>query len=155
MEESKFIVERLKTEHLKTLIEVENLSFSDPWSLSAFKEEIKNKLANYIVVVEKDKVVAYGGFWKVVDEAHITNVAVHPDYRGNKLGDMILGQLVKDAVEMGLERMTLEVRAHNMVAQGLYRKFGFVLSGIRPGYYRDNQEDAYIMWKELKEEKNG
>ena len=95
--------------------------------------------------------VGYVCVWFVVDEGHITNVAVHSDYRGKKIGDKLVKEMVKLCEESKLVAMTLEVRSSNTVAQNLYRKYGFKMGGIRKEYYSDNKEDAIIMWNQLNE----
>ena len=86
-----------------------------------------------------------------MDEGHITNVAVHSDYRGQKIGDKLIKALVKICKDNNIISMTLEVRVSNIVAQNLYKKYGFKLAGIRKEYYSDNKEDAMIMWNDIKE----
>lgn len=126
---------------------VERLSFPSPWSRQAFVQELtENGLAHYVVARAGDQVVGYGGMWVVFDEAHVTNVAVHPDWRGRGIGEAIMRALMARALERGATRMTLEVRVSNHVAQNLYLKLGFRPAGIRKGYYTDNGEDALIMW---------
>lgn len=93
-------------------------------------------------------VVGYAGMWIVLDEAHVTNVAVAPEHRGRDIGDRLLSELERRARLRGCLRMTLEVRPSNAVAIALYRKHGFVARGRRPGYYSDTHEDAIIMWKD-------
>jgi ribosomal-protein-alanine N-acetyltransferase len=90
-------------------------------------------------------VVGYGGMWLVLDEAHITTIAMRTSYRGRGLGELLLASMIVAAGEMGSDRVTLEVRISNVVAQNLYRKYGFREEGVRPRYYSDNNEDAYIM----------
>jgi ribosomal-protein-alanine N-acetyltransferase len=94
-----------------------------------------------------ETVVGYGGMWFIIDEAHVTNIAVHPDYRQRKIGEMIVQEMIKTAKENGINGMTLEVRVSNTAAINLYKKLGFVDYGIRKGYYADTGEDALIMWK--------
>lgn len=91
------------------------------------------------------RIVGYAGMWLVLDEAHITTIAMRESHRGRGLGELLLGSLIMGAAEMGSDRVTLEVRVSNAVAQSLYRKYGFREEGIRPRYYSDNGEDAYIM----------
>lgn len=132
---------------------VENSSFSAPWPRQAFYNElIHNQFARYTVITVEGKVVGYCGCWLILDEAHITNIAIHPDYRGQGLGEAILTYVMALAKTLGANKMTLEVRVSNLVAQSLYEKLGFERSGIRPGYYTDNQEDAIIMWVTLNEQ---
>ena len=130
---------------------VEEDCFVDPWSKESIRKELKNNLARYLVAQLDDKIVGYVGVWFVVDEGHITNVAVHSDYRGKKVGDKLVKQMVELCKENNIVAMTLEVRASNIVAQNLYKKYGFKMGGIRKEYYSDNKEDAIIMWNQLKE----
>lgn len=135
---------------LDDIMEVERLSFTLPWSREAFYRELTdNPYAYYIVADIDGKAIGYGGVWIVVDEAHITNIAVRPEYRGKKIGETLLKQLQNLAREKGAKTMTLEVRVSNHVAQNLYRKLGFLNGGIRKGYYTDNFEDALVMWVNL------
>ncbi|EQB86648.1 ribosomal-protein-alanine N-acetyltransferase [Clostridium punense] len=131
------------------IVEVEaisKLSFPIPWSLDSLKKELENKYANYIVLKLGDKVVGFGGMWIIFDEAHITNIAVHPDYRGHGLGDILVENLLIICRQKKLVGITLEVRRSNIPAITLYEKHGFIVEGIRKQYYEDNKEDAYVMW---------
>ncbi|AEF16719.1 MULTISPECIES: ribosomal protein S18-alanine N-acetyltransferase [Thermoanaerobacterium] len=130
------------------VMEIEYLSFSVPWSFESFVMEVtKNSCAHYIVAEVDGQIAGYGGFWVVVDEGHITNIAVHPDFRGQGVGSAIVEGLIELAKNKGITSMTLEVRESNLVAQSLYKKYGFKPVGKRRGYYQDNNEDAVIMWK--------
>jgi [ribosomal protein S18]-alanine N-acetyltransferase len=132
------------------VLRVERASFTVPWSREAFYNElVHNRYAKYIVMVHKDRIIGYGGMWVVVDEAHITNVAVLPEFRGKKLGEALMRKLMETAKQLGAATMTLEVRVSNHVAQSLYRKLGFRNGGIRRHYYPDNLEDALVMWVNL------
>ncbi len=91
-------------------------------------------------------IVGYGGLWLMVDEAHITTLAVMPSLRGQGIGELLLNGLIDQAIELQATRLTLEVRISNESAQRLYLKYGFEPSGTRPRYYTDNGEDALIMW---------
>jgi [ribosomal protein S18]-alanine N-acetyltransferase len=149
---SEYTIRLMSTEDLDEVMEVENHSFSVPWNRDAFFSEIEtNHFATYIVIEDDGKVTGYCGVWIIVDEAHITNIAVLPSYRGKGLGDKLLGSMIEIAKEMGARTMTLEVRVSNIPAQSLYRKFGFRDGGIRKNYYSDNQEDALVMWVKLDE----
>ncbi|HEU5227367.1 MAG TPA: ribosomal protein S18-alanine N-acetyltransferase [Ktedonobacteraceae bacterium] len=90
--------------------------------------------------------IGFAGLWLMVDEAHITTIAMHPDYRRRGLGELLLLSLIDIAYDIGAKWVTLEVRVSNYTAQNLYRKYGFHESGLRHRYYSDNQEDALIMW---------
>jgi|SRR3954469_14720934 [ribosomal protein S18]-alanine N-acetyltransferase len=145
-----YVFRFMREEDIDQVLEVEQASFTTPWSREAFFNEIhNNKFAVYIVLEEDNKIIGYCGTWIVIDEAHVTNIAILPGYRGKKLGEALLTKLISTAREMGARSMTLEVRVTNHVAQSLYRKFGFQNGGIRKNYYSDNQEDALIMWVNL------
>ena len=92
------------------------------------------------------RIVGFAGMWTMFDEAHITTIGVEPEQRGRGLGELLLVALADEAIRRGAEWMTLEVRVSNEQAQGLYRKYGFSVQGVRKRYYSDNNEDAYIMW---------
>ena len=140
----------MREEDIDQVLEIEHASFTTPWSREAFYNEVNmNKFAIYIVLEIDKKVVGYCGVWIVVDEAHVTNIAILPDYRGKKLGDALMQNLFEVAKTMGAKSMTLEVRVTNYIAQSLYRKFGFQNGGLRKNYYTDNHEDALVMWVRL------
>jgi [ribosomal protein S18]-alanine N-acetyltransferase len=140
----------MKEEDIDQVLVVEHASFATPWSRDAFFNEINNnRFATYIVLEEDHKIIGYCGVWIVVDEAHVTNVAILPDYRGRKLGQVLMSKLIEIAKDEGAKSMTLEVRVTNYPALALYRKFGFQNGGIRKNYYSDNQEDALVMWVKL------
>ncbi len=135
-------------DHIDGVMVVEHLSFRIPWSKNAFIEEVtNNKFAIYIVAQINDVIVGYAGMWKVFDEGHITNVAVHPKYRRNKIGSALVEELIQIAKKEKIQSMTLEVRKSNFAAQNLYIRYGFESGGFRKSYYADNGEDALIMWK--------
>ena len=126
---------------------IEKMYFTLPWSrLSLALEVERNKCARYFVAEYSGTIVGYGGMWLVIDEAHITNIAVHPVIRRRGIGEALLRALMAEACRLGIRRMTLEVRESNKAAQNLYKKLGFVAEGKRKGYYTDNNEDAIIMW---------
>ncbi|MFZ5944414.1 MAG: ribosomal protein S18-alanine N-acetyltransferase [Bacillota bacterium] len=137
------------------VVEIENVSFTTPWSSYAFScEVLDNNFAVYFVVTpdqDRDKVIGYGGMWIILDEAHITNIAIAPPYRGRRYGEILMLKLIEKAILRGAERITLEVRKSNKSAQTLYERLGFKEAGLRKGYYVDNNEDAVIMWKSLRE----
>lgn len=135
---------------LDQVMEVDQSSFTTPWTREAFYHELlHNHLAYYLVAELEGRVVGYCGTWVVPPEAHITNIAVHPQFRGKKIGEQLLRALMYLALYKGATRITLEVRVSNQVAQNLYHKLGFRIEGRRPKYYSDNQEDAFIMWANL------
>ena len=128
---------------------VEQDSFLTPWSRSAFEEELaQNRLARYIVAVENDEIVGYAGTWLVINEAHVTNVAVSGQRRREGIGRLLMQKLMDLARENDMESMTLEVRVSNAAARHLYEQLGFVEAGIRKNYYSETKEDALILWCE-------
>jgi [ribosomal protein S18]-alanine N-acetyltransferase len=140
----------MTVDDLDQVMEVEVNSFTIPWSREAFFNELtKNQFAQYLIVEVDQKVVGYCGVWIIIDEAHITNIALLPEYRGMKLGEALMAKVMELAREMGALRVTLEVRVSNERAQNLYRKFGFEEGAIRKQYYTDNMEDALVMWVNL------
>ena len=127
--------------------ELEKICFPTPWSRAAFEKDIvENILATYMVAIADDKLVGYAGMWVVLDEGHITNIGVHPDYRHEGIATMVIMELIAAAREKGAKRFTLEVRPSNANAIALYRKFGFIPVGYRKEYYEDDKEDAMVMW---------
>ncbi len=128
---------------------IELASFSAPWPPNAYLTELQtNRLAHYMVIRIGTDVVGYAGLWLMVDEAHVTTFAIHPDWRRRHLGDRLLLALLDIALDRRAAEATLEVRLSNLPARRLYEKFGFRPVGIRPRYYTDNQEDALIMTTE-------
>ncbi|WP_223596534.1 ribosomal protein S18-alanine N-acetyltransferase [Neobacillus bataviensis] len=145
-----YVFRYMREEDIDQVLTVEQASFTVPWSREAFYNELQNnKFAVYIVLEEDNKIIGYCGTWIVIDEAHVTNVAILPESRGRKLGETMMRKLMSVSREMGAKSMTLEVRVTNHVAQSLYRKLGFQNGGIRKNYYSDNQEDALVMWVNL------
>ncbi|MFD0679491.1 MULTISPECIES: ribosomal protein S18-alanine N-acetyltransferase [unclassified Paenibacillus] len=140
----------MRLDDIPAICEIEREAFTTPWTAGAFHNELtNNQFARYMVMEYEGQVIGYGGMWLVIDEAHVTNVAVREGYRGKKLGEMLMRELQKTASFLGAERMTLEVRPSNIIAQRLYEKLGFHSVGVRRGYYTDNREDALVMWADL------
>lgn len=133
--------------YIDSILSIEKLSFTDPWSRDSMEKELNNNFARYVVVKLEDKVIGYGGMWIILDEGHITNIAVAPEYRCIGAGKLILKSLINICKKEKVISLTLEVRVSNTIAQSLYSKFGFVTEGIRKNYYADNNENALIMWK--------
>ncbi|MGI6606852.1 MAG: ribosomal protein S18-alanine N-acetyltransferase [Peptococcia bacterium] len=150
-----YFLRPMKKEDVPQVVEIEKKSFPTPWSSYAFSCELAdNEFAYYLIVTTEEnpaEVLGYGGMWIILDEVHITNIAITPAYRGKRLGEFLMKGMFALALRKGASRMTLEVRVSNQRAQRLYTKLGFTVAGIRPGYYSDTNEDALIMWKELLE----
>ncbi|MGF7059821.1 ribosomal protein S18-alanine N-acetyltransferase [Brassicibacter mesophilus] len=146
---SNILVREMEEKDVDGVLRIEELSFTTPWSKEAFVLEITtNKLAKYVIAERDGHIVGYGGVWLIIDEGHITNIAVESQYRGQGIGNFLVEKLIDICKERGITSLTLEVRKSNIVAQSLYKKYGFKECGIRPGYYSDTKEDAIIMWKE-------
>lgn len=146
----KIVIEGMKVDDIDSVVEVENDCFSIPWSKDSFVQEItKNHLAFYLVAKVDEKAVGYIGVWKIMNEGHITNVAVHSAFRRQGIGERLISELLSLCEKNEMDCFTLEVRETNEPAKALYRKFGFYEIGRRKGYYQDNGEDAIIMWKYL------
>jgi ribosomal-protein-alanine N-acetyltransferase len=137
----------MSEEHVQGVYEISMLSFHSPWSKQSIEEEAKSSSVRYIVALHQDQVIGFGGMWVIIDEGHITNIAVHPKHRQENVGSHILERLIEIASKESLVGMTLEVRVSNINAQKLYTKYGFKVEGVRKGYYLDTKEDGLIMWK--------
>lgn len=138
---------KMTVDDVDAVDEIEKLSFTLPWTKDAFYNEMNiNEHAYYVIAETEEGIVGYCGMWLVLDEAHVTNIAIHPDQRGKKLGGGLMEAAIETAKAQGAVLMTLEARVSNLVAQNLYRKLGFKNGGIRKRYYTDNYEDAIVMW---------
>ncbi len=146
---------------------IERQSFPLPWSWNAYLHELRDNQHSYYIVVRQKllpprpvsfwmrligrpqpspaPVLGYGGFWLIVDEAHISTIAVAPEWRGRGLGELLLLSMIRQSLGIGAHVITLEVRLSNELAQKLYAKYGFKIVGERKQYYRDNGENAYLM----------
>jgi ribosomal-protein-alanine N-acetyltransferase len=140
-------IARMVADDIPVVLSIETLSFQSSWPSNAFTNELRdNKLAHYFVGRLDGQIVAYGGIWVILEDSHVTTIAVHPDQRGKRLGEEMLVHLLDEAIERGASWITLEVRETNDVAQKLYRKYGFTVVSTRKGYYSDNNESALVMW---------
>ncbi|WP_318626962.1 ribosomal protein S18-alanine N-acetyltransferase [Paenibacillus polymyxa] len=148
--EEKLEFRLMQLDDIPDVLEIEHEAFTLPWTEEAFRNELTmNHFAKYMIMELDGQAIGYAGMWTIMDEAHITNIAIREAYRGRKFGDKLLNELMQTASYLGMERMTLEVRVTNRIAQGLYEKKGFKPAGVRKGYYSDNNEDAVIMWADL------
>lgn len=140
-------------EDLEAIYEIESSSFSVPWSKESLRNELTmNQFSYYLVAELEGQVIGYGGMWIIADEAHVTNIAIAPSYRGQGWGEKLVRAMKQTAVEQGAVGMTLEVRPSNAIALKLYEKMGFYKTGTRPKYYSDDGEDALIMWVNFNDE---
>jgi ribosomal-protein-alanine N-acetyltransferase len=131
---------------LDRVYDIECRSFRQPWTRAMLESELKNNHAHYVLAVENDEVVGYCGMWIIAPEAHTTNIAIHPLHRGSGKGAALLYAAMEYALAQNAAEMTLEVRETNLIAQGLYAKFGFTKQGYRRGYYSDTGESALLLW---------
>lgn len=142
---SEITVGLMTVEDVDAVHEIETACFKTPWSRASFLREVtENQCARYVVVREDGRAIAYAGVWFVLDEGHITNIAVHPERRGRGYGELVTRSMIQLAADSGMNWMTLEVRRGNKVAQNLYHKLGFIDVGYRKRYY-ENTEDALVM----------
>ncbi|MUV38517.1 [Ribosomal protein S18]-alanine N-acetyltransferase [Lentibacillus sp. JNUCC-1] len=151
MDNDHFNIRQMIRSDLSSIMAIDQKVYTSPWTEKVYEQEINHNPHAYYAVVEIDNVVAgYAGAWIVMEDAQITNIVVDPDYRGRKLGKSLFKHMLQVAMLHGAERLSLEVRASNQVAQNMYRQFGLVPGGIRKNYYQDNHEDAVVMWVNLR-----
>ena len=132
---------------LDDVMEIEHASFSLPWSRWMFEKELMDrKHSQFFVARSGDEIAGYIGFWLVLEEVHIVTIAVRSDYRRRGIGSILMLEALNEALRLGAERATLEVRVTNLPAQDLYKKLGFITVAIRKRFYSDTGEDAYVMW---------
>lgn len=134
---------------LDQIVHIEKECFSLPWPKESFEKELLNELAYYQCAEENGKIAGYMGMWKIIDECHITNIAVLPEYRNKGIGGMLIRKMIEICKCSEITAMTLEVRESNVPAIKLYKKFGFITEGKRPKYYVKPVEDALIMWRKI------
>lgn len=145
-----FKIEKMHLYHLDDVMEIETLNYGEHhWSRDSFVNEIDNAISEYLVAVnENGKSIGYIGIWKIMDEAHVTNLAVHPDFQRQGIARFLITKALDICYSEKIKFITLEVRVSNEKAKKLYEKFGFKSLGVRKKYYQDNNEDAIIMWTE-------
>ena len=137
----------MRRRHLRSVLRIEAQVYPRPWSLSLFLSELALRSTRVYMVARVDGVVVgYSGLMITGEDAHVTTIAVDPDWHRSKIGSRLLAQMVRAALERGARHLTLEVRTSNTAAQALYRKFGFHPAGVRKNYYAETNEDALVMW---------
>lgn len=165
------IIRPMQLADVETVVELDAMSFPTPWPARTYRYEISNNERATMIVLEQASpqpssngsgiggwlrrlagdqlppvsIIGYSGMWHIADEAHVSTIAVHSAWRGYKLGELLLWNMIHRAIRLDARIVTLEVRVSNVVAQNLYRKYSFEIMGRRKGYYRDNGEDAYMM----------
>lgn len=140
-------IEPMAPADISEVVAIEELSFPTKWQAGAYESELRNPTAYYIVARAGAQVAGYAGMWSSGDEAHVTTLAVHPDFRRRGIGERLLVNLLEEARRRKVTRMTLEVRAANKPARRLYEKHGFIPIAHLPGYYADTGEDGVVMWQ--------
>ena len=142
-------LKQMTADHITQIAQIEKICFSAPWSENLISSELGNRLSFWLVAMDGDTVAGYVGSQSVLDEADMMNVAVHPDYRRQGIGEKLVLALCDALREKGIRGVMLEVRQSNAPAITLYEKLGFVHVGMRPNYYRLPRENALIMRKDL------
>ncbi len=145
--EAPTVITPMRRRHLRQVLRIDHAVYPRPWSLGLYLGELATiEGRSYLVARRGTSVIGYAGLMVIVGDAHVTTVAVAPAHQHQGVATRVLLVLVRDAIALGAERITLEVRASNTAAQALYSRFGFAPAGVRKGYYVDNREDAVIMW---------
>jgi len=139
------MIEPMQKGDVAAVRKLDHLSFPSSWSAESYLRDLRNCSSFYIVARLDGEVIGYGGMWLIVDEAHISTLAVHPDRRRCGLGQRLLTHLIAVARDRGAAEITLEVREANIAARGLYEKSGFISKGFIPNYYGDTGENAIVM----------
>jgi ribosomal-protein-alanine N-acetyltransferase len=165
-----YLLRPMRYDDISQVLDIDTISFPTPWSARTYQFELDNRGTSHLVVLElanhvgdqprslramlqhlrrnsktPSTLIGYGGCWLIAGEAHISTIAVHPDYRGRGLGEVLLVAMLRRAINLGGEYSVLEVRVSNLTAQALYRKYEYQAVDRRRGYYRDNGEDAFLM----------
>lgn len=150
----------LTSEDLQTVVALDQICLGGLWTLEGYQRELESPNSQILLLStpygtenkawpngeKSEAIIGIGCFWSILEEAHITILAIHPDYQGRSLGQFLLYNLLDNALTWGLERATLEVRQSNQVALAIYQKFGFQIAGLRKKYYQNPQEDAMVLW---------
>ncbi len=144
-ENSDYSIKKAELSDLPFLEEAERKCFTDPWSVEMLEEEVNHALSVFYILSYRSKQIGYFSYLHILDESHILNVAILPEYQGQGHGNELMRSLIATAQELGCTAFTLEVRQSNAKAVSLYEKYGFKLVGVRKGYYTDG-EDALIYW---------
>ncbi len=140
------IIRKMTIDDIEQIIAIDRISFSLPWPERSFRFDLTDNPASRCWVAEIDgKVVGMIVAWLIVDEVHVATIATHPDFRRRGVAKKLLAHTLQHLKEEGAQSSFLEVRASNVAAQEMYRKFGYEESGVRPRYYKDNDEDALLM----------
>jgi len=146
-----WVIELLSSpEEINGVLAVEEASFSNPWSREMYLAELENSGISFCFLAkdEDGRVVGFCSFWRVLDELHINNLAVLPEFRRAGVAASLLKRVLQEGAALGAQRATLEVRRSNDPARLLYEHFGFSIAGVRRAYYTKPVEDALVLWRE-------
>ena len=139
----------IEPRHIHELMDIEVEAYPEPWTEGMFRDEARNHRSHFYIMYMGDAIIGYGGFWLVLDEAHITSVTIRESFRNLGYGRRLLEFLLEKAVQVGARMATLEVRVSNHRARSLYDRSGFRPVGLRKNYYPKSGEDAVVMLKEF------
>ena len=143
------IMPLVDSDEIDGVIEVEQASFTNPWTREMYLAELQHgERAHFLLAKDEGRIVGFVSYWYVVDELHINNLAVLPAHRGAGIASALMTTLLAEATRAGVRRLLLEVRQSNDIAQRLYARFGFVVGGVRKGYYTHPSEDALVLWRD-------
>ena len=144
-------VERMDPERdLDAVLAIEAASFTNPWTREMYLAELENHDVSYCFLVRNSEgeVAGFCSFWRILDELHINNLAVAPEWRGSGAGTALMNRILAEGARMGARRATLEVRRSNEAALRLYQRLGFSIAGVRRDYYSQPVEDALVLWRD-------
>lgn len=146
----KIKIQPMQKSEVEEVLKIEERAYGDHhWSKDSFYGELSNELAHYYSAYDdKGVLVGYAGYWGIIDESHITTIAIKPEFKRKKIGEALLNKILEECYKNKIKYITLEVRKSNIPAINLYEKYGFKSLGTRKGYYQNNNEDALIMWTE-------
>ncbi|MFB3881652.1 MAG: ribosomal protein S18-alanine N-acetyltransferase [Armatimonadota bacterium] len=143
------VIEPMVPDDLEEVLAIERRAFPSAWSRASYERELRSVNTYYFVARSAGVLVGYTGMWIVYDEAHVTTIAVHPQWRRRGLATRLMSMLIALARRDGAAKLTLEVRERNQAALALYRKLAFEEKGLLPGYYGDTGENGIVMWRPL------
>ncbi len=165
----------MRVDDIPEVVAIDRVAFSMPWTAQSYTYEVAESPYSYMAVLEQAipatvrgwrrwlhrlsghngqlpmtyRTIGYGGLWNIADEAHISTIAVHPDFRGKGYGELLLAGMIRRSILLNASYLVLEVRVSNHIAQNLYHKYDFTIAGTKRNYYHDDMEDAYDMRLDL------
>ena len=144
------VIERLAHDDIDDVLAIEEAAFTNPWTRAMYLAELENGGVSFCFLARdaNRRAIGFCSFWRVLDELHLNNLAVLPEFRRNGVGSLLLDFALKEGVRLGARRATLEVRRSNDAARLLYERFGFTIAGVRAAYYSKPVEDALVLWRE-------